>query len=117
MLPLSTPIIGIDGTKMHEIFVPKGTMLTIAIMNANRDPEIWGNDAQDWVPDRWLSPLPESVSEAHLPGVYSQMLVPPLHQVHFFDTKRNIISARMTFLGGSRACMSVFQLLSSCLAS
>ena len=75
MLPLSRPIIGLDGTEVREIAVPKGTILTIAIMRANRDPEIWGADAQEWKPERWLAQLPENVTTARFPGVYSNMLV------------------------------------------
>ncbi|KZP25687.1 cytochrome P450 [Athelia psychrophila] len=84
VLPLSQPIIGIDGTDIREITIPKGTAVTIAIMRANRDPEIWGDDAQEWKPERWLGSQPDKVANAHFPGVYSNM---------------------MTFLGGSRACI------------
>jgi cytochrome P450 len=28
----------------------------------------------EYKPERWLSPLPDSVADAALPGVYSQML-------------------------------------------
>lgn len=84
VLPLSRPIVGLDSTDIHAINVPKGTKITIAIMLANRDPNIWGDDAQDWKPDRWLAPLPDTVLTARFPGVYSNM---------------------MSFLGGSRACI------------
>ncbi|KAF9229902.1 hypothetical protein BU15DRAFT_57751, partial [Melanogaster broomeanus] len=45
---------------------------------------VWGEDALEWKPDRWLKPLPLSVTEAHVPGIYSHL---------------------MTFLGGGRACI------------
>ncbi|KAF7965105.1 hypothetical protein HWV62_45577 [Athelia sp. TMB] len=73
VLPLSRPIIGLDGTEVREIAVPKGTVLTVAIMRANRDPEIWGADAQEWKPERWLAELPENVTTARFPGVYSNI--------------------------------------------
>ena len=75
MLPLSRPIVGIDGTEIHEITVPNGTRVTVAIMRANRDPDIWGEDAQEWKPERWLAPLPDTVSNARVPGVYSNLSV------------------------------------------
>ncbi|KAF7969443.1 hypothetical protein HWV62_27341 [Athelia sp. TMB] len=84
VLPLSRPIIGLDGTDIHEITVPKGSQVTIAIVQVNTDPDIWGDDAQEWKPERWLAPLPASVSTARIPGVYSNL---------------------MTFMGGSRACI------------
>ncbi|KAF7969971.1 hypothetical protein HWV62_25452 [Athelia sp. TMB] len=73
ILPLSRPIIGLDGTTIHEITVPKGTTVTIAIMRANTDPEIWGDDAHEWKPERWLTSLPDSVSAARFPGVYANL--------------------------------------------
>ncbi|TBU34358.1 cytochrome P450 [Dichomitus squalens] len=84
VLPLSKPIRGVDGTMIHEIFVPKDTVVAIGLLASNRSKAIWGEDAEEWKPERWLSPLPESVAEAKVPGIYSNL---------------------MTFLGGGRACI------------
>ncbi|KAI0941738.1 hypothetical protein AcW1_003543 [Taiwanofungus camphoratus] len=84
VMPLSNPIKGVDGRMMHEIFVPNNTDVVVGILASNRNPAIWGDEALEWKPERWLSPLPESVTAAHIPGVYSHL---------------------MTFLGGSRACI------------
>lgn len=66
----------LDGkTEIREIQVPKGTGVIVSILGANLCKAIWGDDAEEWKPERWLKPLPESVAEAHLPGVYSQMSV------------------------------------------
>lgn len=73
MLPLSSPIEGLDGKLMHEIFVPRGTNVVSSIMAANRNKKLWGDDAHEWKPERWLSPLPSAVTEAHMPGVYSNL--------------------------------------------
>ncbi|PAV15343.1 cytochrome P450 [Pyrrhoderma noxium] len=74
VLPLLWPIKSADGgSEIKEIFVPKGTDVVIAIMGANKSKKIWGEDAEEWKPSRWLNPLPESIQKAHLPGVYSQM--------------------------------------------
>ncbi|KAF8264768.1 cytochrome P450 [Lactarius quietus] len=59
ILPLSSPIHDVDGREVHEIFVPKDT-------------------------NRWLSPLPESVTKANIQGVYANT---------------------MTFIGGARSCI------------
>ena len=75
VLSLSQPIIGVDGTSMSEIFVPKGTTIFIGIQGCNRDKALWGDDADEWKPERWLSPLPSSVTEARIPGIYSNMWV------------------------------------------
>ncbi|KAM5537528.1 hypothetical protein V8D89_008855 [Ganoderma adspersum] len=84
VLPLSEPIRGLDGTLMHEIFVPKDTHVFVSIASSNKNPEIWGADAAEWKPERWLSPLPETVADAKMPGVYSNL---------------------MTFWAGGRACI------------
>ncbi|OJT11705.1 Cytochrome P450 52A3-B [Trametes pubescens] len=84
VLPLSKPIRGKDGTLMDSIAVPKGTVVFVAIQSTNINPDVWGSDAHEWRPERWLEPLPESVAEAKIPGVYSNM---------------------MTFWGGRRSCI------------
>ncbi|KAF9459159.1 cytochrome P450 [Collybia nuda] len=84
VLPLSTPIRGIDGREMQEIVIPGNTNVILSIIGSNRDPALWGPDSYEWKPERWLSPLPETLTEAHIPGIYSHL---------------------MTFLGGGRACI------------
>ncbi|KAH8985443.1 cytochrome P450 [Lactarius hatsudake] len=84
VLPLSTPILDVDGREVHEIFVPKNTNVFAQIYNLNRDPSIWGADAAEWKPERWLAPLPQSVADANIQGVYANT---------------------MTFIGGTRGCI------------
>lgn len=84
IMPLSKPLRGLDGEEIHEIPVPNNTNIIISIIASNRNPEIWGSDSLQWIPERWLAPLPSSVTNAHVPGVYSHL---------------------MTFLGGGRACI------------
>jgi cytochrome P450 len=84
ILPLSTPVKALDGRELREIPVPSGTLVILSIIGSNRNAEIWGSDACEWKPERWLSPLPNSVTKAHIPGICSHL---------------------MTFLGGSRACI------------
>ncbi|KAL6304705.1 cytochrome P450 monooxygenase [Sparassis latifolia] len=84
VLPLSEPIRGINGEMMSEIPIPEGTRLFVGIAGSNLNKALWGEDALEWKPERWLSPLPTAVTEARIPGVFSNL---------------------MTFLGGSRACI------------
>lgn len=74
-MPLSAPVKATDGTMLNEIFVPKGTDIMIGIRASNRNPALWGPDADEWKPDRWLAPLPDTVTQAHIPGVYSNLWV------------------------------------------
>ncbi|KAL4242915.1 cytochrome P450 family protein [Abortiporus biennis] len=84
LLPLSEPIVGVDGQLMKEIPIPKGTQLVIGIVSCNRNKALWGEDALEWKPERWLSPLTKELSDARIPGVYSNL---------------------MTFGGGGRSCI------------
>ncbi|KAH9481617.1 Cytochrome P450 monooxygenase 91 [Psilocybe cubensis] len=84
VLPLSKPIRGLDGKEMSEIPVPNNTNIIIGVMASNRNSELWGPDSYEWKPERWLKPLPDPLVDAHLPGIYSNL---------------------MTFLGGGRACI------------
>ncbi|KAH9941852.1 cytochrome P450 [Epithele typhae] len=84
VLPLSQPIRGVDGALVREIAVPRDTTVAIGILSANRNKAVWGEDAEAWRPERWLQPLPATVQDAKVPGIYSNL---------------------MTFLGGGRACI------------
>ena len=81
VLPLSTPIVGTDGQPITELIVPAGTMVWVNIFGLNRDKDIWGPDADEWKPERWLAPLPPSVADAHIPNVYANTCaaLPHLH--------------------------------------
>lgn len=70
------PVKSSDGkTEITSIPLKKDTNVFISILNANRSKQIWGPDADKWKPERWLSPLPDSVVKARLPGVYASMYV------------------------------------------
>ncbi|KAK7045350.1 hypothetical protein VNI00_007599 [Paramarasmius palmivorus] len=84
VLPLSTPVVGIDGSAVTEILVPKNTEIHCSIINEHRNPDIWGPDAAEWKPERWMKPLSRTVTDASMPGVYSNL---------------------MTFSAGQRSCI------------
>ena len=73
VLPLSRPIQTTDGSTMSELVIPQGTNIVIGIMASNRDKALWGEDAHEWKPERWLKPLPEAVEQAAVTGVYSHL--------------------------------------------
>jgi cytochrome P450 len=85
-LPLSQPIVTKSGDSLSAIPLKNNTNVVIGIAGANRDKDIWGEDADEWKPDRWMGKgwVDVATSSDKLPGVYSGM---------------------MTFLGGSRACI------------
>ncbi|KLO12917.1 cytochrome P450 [Schizopora paradoxa] len=86
VLPLLWPVKSSNGKEeFKEIPLRKGTDIMISILNANRSKAIWGEDAELWKPERWLTSS-ETTSDVRLPGVYGNMQV-------------------MTFIGGGHACI------------
>ncbi|PIL32248.1 cytochrome P450 [Ganoderma sinense ZZ0214-1] len=75
ILPLSEPIRMLDGSFISSLPAPKGTRLITNLAACNVDPVLWGLDASEWKPGRWLEPLPKAVEEARVPGIYSHMYV------------------------------------------
>ncbi|RDX41898.1 cytochrome P450 [Lentinus brumalis] len=84
VLPLHGPIRGTDGTLITELHVPKGTVAMLNLWACNTNKALWGEDAYEWKPERWLGPLPRALDEARIPGVYSNL---------------------MSFYGGGRGCI------------
>ena len=76
-MPLQNPIRGLDGQMIHAVHIQKGTLVLPNFLACNTSKEIWGANALEWKPDRWLAPLPSSVTGARIPGVYSNLWVPP----------------------------------------
>jgi len=68
-------VIGRDGQVIDCVHVRAGTMVVVGTAAVNRDPVLWGPDADQWIPERWLGPLPEAVTDAYSPGVSSHMWV------------------------------------------
>lgn len=105
ILPLSSPIRDVDGHEIHELFVPQNTNVYAHIYNFNRDPSIWGPDAADWKPERWLVPLPESVSKANIQAIYANTC-----QIYLRCNSTSLLTnfVSLSFIGGPRACMYVW---------
>ncbi|KAJ7254987.1 cytochrome P450 [Mycena haematopus] len=81
VVPLSTPVTDINGQIHETLRIRKGEALHIPITALNRDFEIWGPDALEYIPERWDTPPPGASA---IPGVWGHML---------------------TFLGGPRSCI------------
>ncbi|EIN14704.1 cytochrome P450 [Punctularia strigosozonata HHB-11173 SS5] len=84
VIPVKEPYVDKYGNMHCEIRVNRGDFIHIPIAGINHASHIWGNDAHEFKPERWLEPgtMPEAFS--HNPGVWGHML---------------------TFLGGPRACI------------
>nr|VWO97569.1 Chitin synthase V [Ganoderma boninense] len=84
IVPLSAPVRGKDGTLVSEIMLPRDTFVLLGLQACNTNKKLWGDDAYEWKPERWLQPLPPTLEEARIPGVYSNL---------------------MSFSGGVRSCI------------
>ncbi|KAJ7470142.1 cytochrome P450 [Mycena galericulata] len=73
VLPLSTPIMGLDGIPINAITVPKGTTVYIAIAAANHNKRIWGADALEFRPQRWTNGKADAVT-TKMCGVYGNTM-------------------------------------------
>lgn len=60
---------------MHELHIPKDTSIFVGINASNTNTALWGPDAYEWKPERWLEPLPDAVLNANIPGVYANLYV------------------------------------------
>jgi len=81
VLPLTKPIVGTSGTVHTEILIPKGTTITLSLIGYNLNKDLWGPDAYEFRPERWL----EMNEKAESPvGVYGNL---------------------STFSGGIRSCI------------
>ncbi|KAI3602655.1 dna-(apurinic or apyrimidinic site) lyase 2 [Moniliophthora roreri] len=71
ILPLSTPLTTSTGKVMTELPLPKGTRIMVELNLRIRNKEIFGKDAHDFNPERWLEPgcVKKSVSI----GVYANL--------------------------------------------
>ncbi|KAI0775295.1 cytochrome P450 [Trametes elegans] len=74
IVPLSEPIRGVDGGTITEVAVPKGTFLILGLQACNTNKALWGEDAYEWKPERWLQPLPRAVEEARISGIYANLM-------------------------------------------
>ncbi|KAK0538752.1 hypothetical protein OC835_001343 [Tilletia horrida] len=64
ILPLAQAVPGTGGRKW--LVVPRGQNIVIGLAALNRSKEIWGEDADEFKPERWLN-VPDSHTDAHLP--------------------------------------------------
>ncbi|KAJ6530058.1 cytochrome P450 [Mycena vulgaris] len=85
-VPLGEPITLDNDEVVRELPINKGQTVVVAIEAVNRDPDIWGPDADKWVPERWIDGLPQSVNDSSVPGAFSNTL---------------------SFLGGNRSCIGM----------
>ena len=83
VIPLSAPIRARDGSTHDAVPIKKGQIILIPIAAYNRDTAIFGDDANEFRPERWLESTKVADGQ-HTVGVWSPLL---------------------TFLAGPRSCI------------
>ncbi|KAL0057874.1 hypothetical protein AAF712_015468 [Marasmius tenuissimus] len=83
VIPLSESFVDLCGQRHDALRVRKGQTIIIPIVAINKDKNLWGEDAEEFKPERWAK-LPEAVTS--IPGAWGNML---------------------TFLGGPHACIGL----------
>jgi len=84
VIPLLTPLTLSTGEVVDRISVAAGTTVTVPIRALNRSKVIWGEDALEFKPERWLN------GEAGIPKLAKEMQ--GFHHL-------------MTFIDGQRTCL------------
>ncbi|KAF8548313.1 cytochrome P450 [Imleria badia] len=54
IIPFSEPVRTKSGQLVDNLSITKGTVVTIPLASVNRSTVIWGDDAKDFKPSRWL---------------------------------------------------------------
>ncbi|KAJ6475991.1 cytochrome P450 [Mycena vitilis] len=70
VLPLSKPYIDSTGEAHDTLHIPKGQVIHMPILSVNTDPEIWGDDAAEFKPERWAN-VPGAASG--IPSVWANL--------------------------------------------
>lgn len=82
-MPLSEETTTLSGEKVDRLIIPKGMHVTVPISTINRLESVWGPDAKEFVPERWID-------EAGL--------TQRAKEIHGF-------SHMLTFVDGARTCL------------
>ncbi|KAH9173542.1 cytochrome P450 [Lactarius sanguifluus] len=74
ILPLAFPITTKSGKQITSIPIQKGTPIDISPAVYNRLPDVWGSDANEWNPERFLDPLRGFKEASSNIGVFGSLM-------------------------------------------
>jgi len=106
-LPLQFPVRSSSGAEISAIPIPEKSFVIISILAANRNRTIWGDDANEWKPERWLSSPAGPGAEVLFDGAEA---LPSKSSAPVLGVKDGIrypgvYSNMMTFQAGGRSCI------------
>jgi cytochrome P450 len=71
VIPLATPIMTKSGKQISSIPVQKGQTIQVSIAAYNRNTSVWGDDADNWNPDRFMNIDKDNMTPV---GIYANLL-------------------------------------------
>lgn len=83
VIPLGEPLVTATGEVVDSIKIGAGVPITVPTRAINRSEAVWGSDAKEFKPERWLD-------EAQLPSAVKEM--PGYHHI-------------LSFIDGPRICI------------
>lgn len=78
VVPLQFPITDVKtGKEINELVIYKGTPVYIGIVASNRSTALWGPDASEFKPERWMDKLAHetTIDRIKTPGIFSNTFV------------------------------------------
>ncbi|KAK7053736.1 cytochrome P450 [Favolaschia claudopus] len=83
VLPVSEPITTAAGQVVDNIAIAKGTVVTVSIRGMNQTEVLWGPDAKEFKPERWLTLADDPVRAKEIQGHH--------HLITFLDGPRTCL--------------------------
>ncbi|KAI9461563.1 cytochrome P450 [Lactarius psammicola] len=109
-LPLQFPVLSSTGEEVTSVVVPEGTTVIISILAANHNKDVWGDNASEWRPERWLNASGQrawSNQDQELDGMLGDSAEGSTNTPGNRGGVKypGVYASMMTFLGGGRACI------------